>query len=512
MRRDAFSSFSSASSSYRDEMQIFEVFDLEPGGLPGSPASAVTSRPSQSAYKPFVDSFPASLPSLTPTVHDLTDVVLRPLTDHIKTLSSALVHLFLSPTSYLYFPLHLRLLRSYLLLTSYAFKSTLQTALFSDSFGTAEHVGTYAASARRARSHSNQVTASPAESSWSIGISQELTPDGSWPPAGASLSFFLRTVIIDSLNLEYRLSHIVEVDHAGLEVDGRARILQEAEWRLGFAIRDLPTIGDAKWLKARSMEALDFLYMEYQPPEPLATLITPTILSKYHRIFAFNLRLMRVDNVVRALFRMTRRSNPPLFPTFTPSHRLFLQFRFVAHAFVTALSSYVYDTAIRSNFDAFLDVLSPPSEGFSTNACLFPDVFALADYHSNVMDDILSACLLRSGQKPVGDLLRGVLEVILEFGLLMSDVATGETKEYQAVSPLETLFKQFRLKVTTLVKVLSALVERGTMAGRPFAKAQLPTAKQASRTTVIEHVSNYLDCAESVEGNSFSLSSRKRHQ
>ena len=39
--------------------------------------------------------------------------------------------------------------------------------------------------------------------------------------------------------------------------------------------------------------ALDFLYMEYQPPRPLRILIGPDVLSKYQRIFAFNLRLLR---------------------------------------------------------------------------------------------------------------------------------------------------------------------------------------------------------------------------
>lgn len=33
--------------------------------------------------------------------------------------------------------------------------------------------------------------------------------------------------------------------------------------------------------------------MHYQPPHPLDIVITPSVLSKYHRIFAFNLRLMR---------------------------------------------------------------------------------------------------------------------------------------------------------------------------------------------------------------------------
>ena len=33
--------------------------------------------------------------------------------------------------------------------------------------------------------------------------------------------------------------------------------------------------------------------MHYQPPYPLDVLITPGVLAKYHRMFAFNLRLMR---------------------------------------------------------------------------------------------------------------------------------------------------------------------------------------------------------------------------
>jgi hypothetical protein len=42
-----------------------------------------------------------------------------------------------------------------------------------------------------------------------------------------------------------------------------------------------------------SNRALDFLYMEYQPPRPLKILVGPDVLSKYQRIFAFNLRLLR---------------------------------------------------------------------------------------------------------------------------------------------------------------------------------------------------------------------------
>ena len=75
--------------------------------------------------------------------------------------------------------------------------------------------------------------------------------------------------------------------------------------------------------------------MHYQPPYPLNVLITPGVLSKYHRMFAFNLRLIRVESVVRTLFRLTRNPREPLFPTLARANTLLLYFRFVAHAFVT---------------------------------------------------------------------------------------------------------------------------------------------------------------------------------
>lgn len=47
-----------------------------------------------------------------------------------------------------------------------------------------------------------------------------------------------------------------------------------------------------------SFRALDFLYMDYQPPGPLSVLIPPTTLSKYHRLFTFCLRLIRGESIV----------------------------------------------------------------------------------------------------------------------------------------------------------------------------------------------------------------------
>lgn len=162
------------------------------------------------------------------------------------------------------------------------------------------------------------------------------------------------------------------------------------------------------------------------------------------------------------------------------------------------LSCYVYDVAIGSNMDSFLSRLTAASSsvsGSSTStststatsdprqtidkSAVFEDVFSLADYHSKVLDDILSSCLLRSGQKAVGDILRGCTELVLELGVLAGEIKDGNLEEYEAAPMLDELWGRFRAKMTTFVsapqfvlfgtslnlvtmqvKVLKALVEK----------------------------------------------------
>jgi len=218
--------------------------------------------------------------------------------------------------------------------------------------------------------------------------------------------------------------------------------------------------------------------MDYKPPHPLEVLITPEILSKYQRLFAFILRIIRgkqavasifthihnhllfyisfsVENALCSLFRMTRKSSSLLFPTLASSDKLLMHFRFIAHSFVANLSEYVFDTAIGGNFDPFLSRLSPdaPSILYDGRVSGFSDVFSLAKAHSTLLDDILSACLLRSGQRGVGDLLRHSLELVLEFAVLAGELKNGRLQEYQAAPLLDDLFQSFRGKMTTLVSL-----------------------------------------------------------
>lgn len=115
--------------------------------------------------------------------------------------------------------------------------------------------------------------------------------------------------------------------------------------------------------------------------------------------------------------------------------------------------------AIRGNFDAFLARLSPEIPHSQDKECKysFSDVFALADAHSVMLDNILSACLLRSGQKALGDLLRGSLELVLELGILAGELKRGRLEEYQAAPLLDDLYAAFRGKMSTLVCVIDDL-------------------------------------------------------
>ncbi len=186
-----------------------------------------------------------------------------------------------------------------------------------------------------------------------------------------------------------------------------------------------------------------------------------------------------MENVVRTLFRLTRHAAAPLFPTLTPANKRLLHFRAVAHAFVMGLSAYVYDVAIGSNVDAFLarlpaapspaphfgpssssggetlrqSALGHPTTGNEQEGedAMFADVFSLAEHHSRVLDDVLSACLLRSGQKAVGDLLRQCMELVLELGVLAGELKDGHAEEYEAALALDEAWGRFRAKMTMFV-------------------------------------------------------------
>jgi hypothetical protein len=145
---------------------------------------------------------------------------------------------------------------------------------------------------------------------------------------------------------------------------------------------------------------------------------------------------------------MARSVVTPIFPTLAQSRKLFLHFRFLAQNFVSALSGYVFDTVIGGNFDPFLVELSSERQEHRR----FSDVFELAKKHSDLLDDILSACLMRSGQRAAGDLLRQATEIVLEFAVIIAELRRGRLQEYEAAPLVEDSFTKFRNKMAALVR------------------------------------------------------------
>lgn len=222
-------------------LEQFKVFSLEPGThLPPS------ARGVESALQSFIENFPEQLPPLTPTLSHLSDLVLSPLLAHCTEVSGALISLLLSPVSHLHLRSHLILLRSYHLLTLPAFTSRLQAALFSDSDDWDFEGSTVRAMAKSVYSKSKKPAISKgSDAQWAVGLGFGLAERDSWPPGGSDLSYYLRTVIVDSLE---PLVKLTGANSPGLS-EGQSKIFAEAEFRLGFAIRDLPVgSGRERWL------------------------------------------------------------------------------------------------------------------------------------------------------------------------------------------------------------------------------------------------------------------------
>jgi hypothetical protein len=140
------------------------------------------------------------------------------------------------------------------------------------------------------------------------------------------------------------------------------------------------------------------------------------------------------------MYRMSRTT--PLFPTLAKANKDLLHFRFIAHHFISALASYVTDIAITSHFDSFIASLSNPT---------YDDAFTLGTAHSSLLDDILSACLLRSGQRAATLIVGNAMELVLSFVIVVGRLYENKLQEYEAEVKLADLNREFKAKMRTLV-------------------------------------------------------------
>ncbi|KAL7421664.1 hypothetical protein Q5752_003433 [Cryptotrichosporon argae] len=349
---------------------LWSLFDLAPGthladGDP-SPLWAPTPLDSLEAFLAYhADASRPLLPADAPTLPQYVPAhVLAPLTAHAELTARALVSFYLDDLGLLD---HLDVLRAFWLAGDVGFAERVAAALFGkDGAGAGEALGLGRRARTRARmglgAHDAAAAQLDPDAEWGIGLGLGLSERKRWPPGGAELAYALRTTLMDDASVRTR--------------EGAGPVAWDGiEDRVSFAVHALPEDDGgrrARWLDPQAIEALDFLYLAYSPPPPIAPLFPPTIMARYQAIHNLLLRISRAEAVVRSMYydilhlsvadtkvsvdlqhRPTRFASKPkdsLFPDGSGVERQTRVLRLRMAHFVGALATYTVDTAIGANW------------------------------------------------------------------------------------------------------------------------------------------------------------------
>ncbi|KAJ5166980.1 uncharacterized protein N7482_005761 [Penicillium canariense] len=304
-----------------------------------------------------------------------------------------------------------------------------------------------------------------------------------WPPASSEL----RLVLIGLLGDCY----FNEEDPEASEKTQNKRD-NELPGGLSFAIRELTAEEIERCRDPNAIEALDFLRLQYKPPEALETIITPKSLKKYDRLFKHLLRLLRMVSVVKGLVRdsTNRRSLSG------DIRNVFQKFRIDAQHFVLAMSDYCFHVGIGSIWDQFQKALS------NIERCLdrgdingtieaAHSVSRLRDYHEDILDQMLFAFFLSKRHAQAAKLLDSILSTILAFSpLSRADGLSGLRHESEGT--VLHLYATFRKQMAAFVGYLRSL-DTGKASSKSMGKSESFFSSRTDTTSFFEHLRIRLD-------------------
>ena len=342
---------------------------------------------------------------------------------------------------------HLELQYEYQLLGSGLFSSRLSQALFSSNLSSAE----------RRNGHMR------------LGImGLRLESRDSWPPRDSEL----RLVLMGILSESYQDSFPNKAAQGGSD---------DLPGDLSFAVRNLTEPEIEACLKQDSLQALDFLRLQYRPVPPLDSILTKPILDKYDRMFRFLLRIKRVafgTTQMAHVHSHLRGKRSAMINTL-------IRFRMEACHFVDSLSLYAH-TSISSLWTRFSEIIrSLEASLHNKNRVTFEgtDVFTqLHNLHDSMLDQLLFDLQLRKRQEQVMRLIEDILSRILHF--------TNKIDDYvdQPSANLDADFTVFRDQVTLLITVCHSLGSAraykldkggGDFRRTPFAKQWIDGQREA---------------------------------
>ncbi|KAF9573198.1 hypothetical protein EC968_008940 [Mortierella alpina] len=281
---------------------------------------------------------------------------------------------------------------------------------------------------------------------------------------------------------------------------------QDLEETLAFAVKEYDD--QSKICRdATALDALDFLYLDYKAPRPLRLLLfTPAVFEKYTCLFTFQLRLARVDAALKQVYRRLRTQQSGIsrlvaFVSVEPQQhaaqlldaelQMMHRLRFEAQQILDGFRGYITDVAMGSTWHGFMDrlkdlqvrledrILSSSSinnnnisdygDGAEQDGQDWENLADLQRYHDHVVNRMLLQSLLKPKQAPVLSVVHGILNCILKWSHLVNklpEVSIALLQDpirvlEQRIVRMQKLQTKFRALCRMLIKVLTALIERG---------------------------------------------------
>lgn len=316
--------------------------------------------------------------------------------------------------------LHLSLQRQYQLFGDGVFSSALASALFDPERESAER-------------HKGQMRSG-------VHMGLQLGSRKSWPPASSEL----RLALMGLLSESYYSSALFHSTQTQYSTPAPGRDRDELPGQLNFAVRQLDESAMEKIMDPYGLYALDFLRLQYVPPSPLNLVITSVALEKYDYIFRFLLRLLRMIFVIAHLPRQYLDVDSRLFRT-------------EAHHFVTALSSYIFQTGIAEHWDGFQSYVTTLEQRLAREDAanelgvrVTEGLAAVRDAHEKCLDSILFSLLLRRRQRKVMALIEEIFELILLF-------AKKQNPETEVEESTKDMYLKLRGKIKVFLNVCRQL-------------------------------------------------------
>ena len=262
-----------------------------------------------------------------------------------------------------------------------------------------------------------------------------------WPPGSSELRLALMGILTESYY------------ESGQRAEISSMFRDELPGGLSFAIRDLDQDELQRCMDPNSIEALDFLKLQYRPPPPLDAVITQASLANYDVVFKLLLRATRMLFVVNQLFRDTN----PRFAARHGADSTSKFFRIESHHFVSAICRYFFN-GVQANWDILKQRLEGIDKALDRDDTSDVDsLHELRDFHENLLDRLMFTLILRRRQAQVMKLLEEIFSLILVFARHIRTEATGSS---DFKTDLTGTYEKFKKKVRVFIGVCRGLSER----------------------------------------------------